>query len=102
MFELVEDDTGNTTTSYTDSSVVASTAYGYRVGARNAHGLSKRSASVGVETSAAPEPTLMSTPEPTPEHAPAQQEQADVPTWSAEVTVGAYNRYSPPMIGYST
>ena len=102
VFELVEDDTGNTTTSYTDSSVVASTAYGYRVRARNAHGLSERSASVGVETSAAPEPTPMSTPEPTPEHAPAQQEQADVPTWSAEVTVGAYNRYSPPMIGYST
>ena len=102
VFELVEDDTGSTTTSYTDSSVVASTEYGYRLRARNAQGLSERSASVGVETSAAPEPTPTYTPEPTPEQTPAEHEQADVPTWSAEVTVGAYNRPSPPMIGYST
>ena len=53
VFEIVKDDTGSTT-SYTDGSVVASTEYGYRVRARNAQGLSERSASVAVDTSAAP------------------------------------------------
>ena len=95
-FTTIEDDTGTNATTYTDDTVAPSTRYAYRVKARNAHGLSQRSKSVRATTPAEPEPT----PEPTPETAP--EEQADVPTWAAEVTVGTYEPYSPPMIGYST
>ena len=95
-FTTIEDDTGANATTYTDDTVAPSTRYAYRVKARNAHGLSQRSKSVRATTPAEAEPT----PEPTPETAPA--EQADVPTWAAEATVGTYEPYSPPMIGYST
>ena len=59
-FTIIEDDTGTAATTYTDDTVAPSTRYGYRVKARNAHGLSRRSKSVRVNTPAQP------TPEPTP------------------------------------
>lgn len=40
VFTVIEDDTGTAATTYTDSTVEASTSYVYRVKARNAHGLS--------------------------------------------------------------
>ena len=43
VFTIIEDDTGSADTTYTDTTVVASTSYVYRVKARNAHGLSPRS-----------------------------------------------------------
>ena len=55
-FTIIEDDTGTAATTYTDDSVAPSTRYGYRVKARNAHGLSPRSRSVRADTPAEPEP----------------------------------------------
>ena len=42
-FTVIEDDTGNADTSYTDTTVAASSRYVYRVKARNANGLSAES-----------------------------------------------------------
>ena len=103
-FTIIEDDTGTNAATYTDDTAAPSTQYAYRVKARNAQGLSPRSKSVRATTPAEPGPTPEPTPEPTPGPTPetAPAEQADVPTWAAEVTVGTYESYSPPMIGYST
>ena len=49
-FTIIEDDTGTAATTYTDDSVAPATRYGYRVKARNAHGLSPRSRSVRADT----------------------------------------------------
>ena len=54
-FTIIEDDTGTAATTYTDDSVAPATRYGYRVRARNAHGLSPRSRSVRADTPAEPE-----------------------------------------------
>ena len=54
-FTVVEDDTASTDTVYTDHSVDEATNYGYRIKARNAHGLSLRSKAARVETLAEPE-----------------------------------------------
>ena len=43
VFDVIEDDTGSSDTSYTDTTVAPETTYRYRVKARNAHGLSERS-----------------------------------------------------------
>ena len=53
-FEVIEDDTGSWSTSYTDTGVAAETEYVYRVKARNTHGLSGRSGYVSVTTTATP------------------------------------------------
>ena len=58
-FTIIEDDTGTAATTYTDDSVAPATRYGYRVKARNAHGLSPRSRSVRADTPAEPEPTAV-------------------------------------------
>ena len=52
---VLTDDTGSTSTSYTDSTVEADTTYAYAVRGRNAHGLGPQSDPVTVTTSAAPE-----------------------------------------------
>ncbi len=67
-FNVIQDDTGNADTSYTDGSVDPSTRYSYRLKARNANGLSARSGYVRVDTPAAP--TTTPTPEPTATPAP--------------------------------
>ena len=51
---VLADDTGSTSTSYTDSTVEAETTYVYAVRGRNTHGLSPQSDTVTVTTSAAP------------------------------------------------
>ena len=53
-FTIIEDDTASTDTVYTDHSAEPATRYGYRIKARNAHGLSERSRAARVET--LPEP----------------------------------------------
>ncbi len=53
---IIEDDTGTSATTYTDDTVAPSTRYFYRVKARNAHGLSKRSKYVRATTPAQPTP----------------------------------------------
>ena len=75
VFNVIQDDTGNAATSYTDDSVDHSTRYSYRLKARNANGLSARSGYVRVDTPAEPTPTPTptpppATPEPTPEPTP--------------------------------
>ena len=52
---VLTDDTGSTSTSYTDSTVEADTTYAYAVRGRNAGGLGPQSDPVTVTTSAAPE-----------------------------------------------
>ena len=51
---VLADDTGSTSTSYTDSTVEAETTYVYAVRGRNTHGLSPQSDAVSVTTPAAP------------------------------------------------
>ena len=67
VFTTIDDDTGSAGTSYTDGAVEASTAYVYRVKARNSQGLSPRSGYARADTPAAPtpQPTQQATPEPT-------------------------------------
>ncbi len=55
-FEVIEDDTDSSGTSYTDSGVAPETRYFYRVKARNTHGLSSWSKVAKVTTPAAPTP----------------------------------------------
>lgn len=57
VFEVIQDDTGSSSTSYEDTSVAAETRYVYRVKARNAHGLSERSRGRPVTTTAVPTPS---------------------------------------------
>ncbi len=51
---VIHDNTGDAATSYTDDTAEASVRYRYRVKARNAHGLSRRSPFAVVETPDAP------------------------------------------------
>ena len=63
VFHSVEADTGSSAQTYTDTSVVASSKYVYRIKAINAHGKSPQSSYFNANTPAAP-----------PEEEPAQQE----------------------------
>ncbi|WP_419923418.1 fibronectin type III domain-containing protein [Candidatus Poriferisodalis sp.] len=71
VFVVIEDDTATTATSYTDTTVDASTRYVYRVIARNEHGTSPRSRWQRVDVPDAPPqpepaaPTVVSDPEDT-------------------------------------
>ena len=71
-FTVIENDTSNANTSYTDDTVEPSTSYAYRVKARNANGLSSRSASLRLETPAEPTPTPSPSPTPAPTPEPTQ------------------------------
>ena len=53
----IVDDTGSSSTTYTDTAVTPKTRYVYRVKARNSHGLSERSSYVNADTQAAPPDT---------------------------------------------
>ena len=57
-FTVIENDTGDADTSYTDTTVSPSTRYSYRVKARNSHGLSPRSGFVKAKTPEAPVPAM--------------------------------------------
>ncbi len=73
VFDVIEDDTGNSDTRYTDATVAPETRYRYRVKARNAQGLSEWSQpAAGFSTPAEPTttntaatglPTIMGTPQ---------------------------------------
>ena len=70
-FTVIENDTGDANTTYTDTSVAESSRYVYRVKARNGNGLSQTSRYRRANTTAAPPieqtatPTQTPTPEPT-------------------------------------
>ena len=99
VFHVVAGDVSQT--SYVDVTVEPSGLYNYRVKARNANGLSRRSRPVRVEVPAVPEPEP-SVIETTSVPAPAPAQQAVVPDWSAVVSVGSYERSTSSMLGYST
>ena len=65
-FTVIENDTGDANTTYTDTSVAASSRYVYRVKARNGNGLSQRSRYRRADTTAAPPIEQAATPTPTP------------------------------------
>ena len=58
QFQVHVEDTGSAATSYVDRDVEPETRYGYRIKARNAGGLSKRSVYFNADTPAAPDPAL--------------------------------------------
>ena len=66
-FTVIDNNTGDAATSYTDDTVDPSTNYAYRVKARNAGGTSPQSNSLRVSTPAEPAPTPTPNPTPTPE-----------------------------------
>ena len=70
VFHVIESNAGPET-SYTDSSVSASSTYNYRVKAVSPTGVSQWSGFVKADTPAAPDPTPEPTPTPTPEPEPA-------------------------------
>ena len=57
MFHTIENDTGSSGTSYTDTGVAAETRYVYRIKAINNHGLSERSSWFDADTPEAPAET---------------------------------------------
>ncbi len=83
-FDIIDDTVAANATSYTDTTVEASTRYVYRIKARNLHGLSTRSRFVRANTPAAPEPQ----PEPG-------------PVWTAVLSVGSDGSSVPATAGYS-
>ena len=93
VFHVIAEDVSGT--SYTDESVEASSRYNYRVKARNANGLSRRSLVVRVEVPAALEAAETET-------GPVPEDELAVPEWSAVVSVGSYDGSTASMLGYST
>ena len=80
VFDVIQDDTGSSDTSYTDTTVAPETTYRYRVKARNAHGLSERSEPAKrFTTPAAPTPAA-----PT----PANSTPTGLPTITGTARVG--------------
>ena len=66
------ENTGNADTTYVDETVEPETRYVYRIKARNAGGLSKRSEWFDANTPPEPEPEPTPTPDPTPEEPPSK------------------------------
>ena len=84
VFDVIDNTVAANATTYTDTTVEASTRYVYRIRARNLHGLSTRSRFVRANTPAAPEP---------------QPEPGAV--WTAVMSVGSDGSSVPATAGYS-
>ena len=84
VFDVIDDAVAANATTYTDTTVEASTRYVYRIKARNAHGLSTRSGYVRANTPAAPEPQ----PQPG-------------PVWTAVMNASVNESNEPATSGYS-
>ena len=82
-FTVIEDDTGSPDASYTDMTAEAATRYAYRVKARNAHGLSRRSGFVRADTPAEPDTQPAQQNPAEPDTQPAQQNPAEPDTQPA-------------------
>ena len=125
-FTVIEDDTGPSATTYTDNMVEPATRYGYRIKARNAHGLSQRSQSARPVTPAREiepsDPELEETTiannkdivdalvtESTTRQGATDEDASDAeadsveagPVWSATLTVGRNDEFTPASEGYS-
>ena len=93
VFEVLVEDSGSAAAAYADRQVQPETRYNYRVKARNAAGLSRRSNFVRADTPAAPEEALKKAIEALPEEA--------VTVWSGQLTVGVFAAAAPPVPGYA-
>ena len=98
QFEVLVEDTGSAASAYVDRQVQPETRYNYRVKARNAAGLSRRSNFVRANTPPAP---LV-------KQAKQQQEQDQevqpdelVTLWTGQLTVGVFEAAAPPVRGYA-
>ena len=97
VFEVLVEDTGSAAAAYADRQVQPETRYNYRVKARNAAGLSRRSNFVRADTPAAPEEAIE---EALKKAIEALPEEA-VTVWTGQLTVGVFAAAAPPVPGYS-
>ena len=97
VFEVLVEDTGSATAAYADRQVQPETRYNYRVKARNAAGLSRRSNFVRADTPAAPEEAIE---EALKKAIEALPEEA-VTVWTGQLTVGVFAAAAPPVPGYA-
>ena len=97
VFEVLVEDTGSAAAAYADRQVQPETRYNYRVKARNAAGLSRRSNFVRADTPAAPEEAIE---EALKKAIEALPEEA-VTVWTGQLTVGVFVAATPPVAGYA-
>ena len=97
VFEVLVEDTGSAAAAYADRQVQPETRYNYRVKARNAAGLSRRSNFVRADTPAAPEEAIE---EALKKAIEALPEEA-VTVWTGQLTVGVFAAAAPPVPGYA-
>ena len=97
VFEVLVEDTGSAAAAYADRRVQPETRYNYRVKARNAAGLSRRSNFVRADTPAAPEEAIE---EALKKAIEALPEEA-VTVWTGQLTVGVFAAAAPPVAGYA-
>ena len=97
VFEVLVEDTGSAAAAYADRRVQPETRYNYRVKARNAGGLSRRSNFVRADTPAAPEEAIE---EALKKAIEALPEEA-VTVWTGQLTVGVFAAAAPPVAGYA-
>ena len=97
VFEVLVEDTGSAAAAYIDRQVQPETRYNYRVKARNAAGLSRRSNFVRADTPAAPEEAIE---EALKKAIEALPEEA-VTVWTGQLTVGVFAAAAPPVAGYA-
>ena len=97
VFEVLVEDTGSAAAAYADREVSPETRYNYRVKARNAAGLSRRSNFVRADTPAAPEEAIE---EALKKAIEALPEEA-VTVWTGQLTVGVFAAAAPPVAGYA-
>ena len=97
VFEVLVEDTGSAAAAYADRQVQPETRYNYRVKARNAAGLSRRSNFVRADTPAAPEEAIE---EALKKAIEALPEEA-VTVWTGQLTVGVFDAAAPPVAGYA-
>ena len=97
VFEVLVEDTGSAAAAYADRQVQPETRYNYRVKARNAAGLSRRSNFVRADTPAAPEEAIEEALKKAIEVLPEEA----VTVWTGQLTVGVFAAAAPPVPGYS-
>ena len=100
VFEVLVEDTGSAA-AYADRRVQPETRYNYRVKARNAAGLSRRSNFVRADTPAAPEEAIEEALEEALKKAIEALPEEAVTVWTGQLTVGVFAAAAPPVAGYA-
>ena len=101
VFEVLVEDTGSAAAAYADRRVQPETRYNYRVKARNAAGLSRRSNFVRADTPAAPEEAIEEAIEEALKKAIEALPEEAVTVWTGQLTVGVFAAAAPPVAGYA-